>query len=60
MATHEAFDEDWTSYTDCMKHLFIPNNVRKGAILLSTCGIQSDTKLGGERQVGLDNVLSDR
>ena len=48
MATHgslSAFDpskEDWTSYTDRMKHYFIANDVtdgdKKRSILLSACG----------------------
>ena len=47
MATHgslSAFDpskEDWTSYTDRMKHYFIANvtdSDRKRSILLSACG----------------------
>ena len=48
MATHgslSAFDpskEDWTSYTDRMKHYFIENDVtdgdKKRSSLLSACG----------------------
>ena len=48
MATHGAvstFDpnaEDWTTYTDRMKHYFVANDVvdtdKKRSILLSACG----------------------
>ena len=48
MATHgslsnfDASKEDWTSYTDRMKHYFIANDVvdgdKKRSILLSACG----------------------
>ena len=48
MATHRAvsiFDpnaEDWTTYTDRMKHYFVANDVvdtdKKCSILLSACG----------------------
>ena len=61
MATHgslSAFDpskEDWTSYTDRMKHYFIANDVtdgdKKRSILLSACGASTfNSEPRGERQ----------